>query len=43
MSDLEQIMSEALDGTNEEPYSTVYMNTKLQEHFCEDSDYFNIW
>ena len=33
MSDLVQIMSEALDGTNEEPYSTVYMKTKLQEHF----------
>ena len=33
VSDLVQIMSEALDGTNEEPYSTVYMKTKLQEHF----------
>lgn len=33
MSDLVQIMSKALDGTNEEPYSTVYMKTKLQEHF----------
>jgi len=22
-----------LDGTNEEPYSIVYMKTKLQEHF----------
>ena len=33
VSDLVQIMIEALDGTNEEPYSTVYMKTKLQEHF----------
>ena len=33
VSDLVQIISEALDGTNEEPYSTVYMTTKLQEHF----------
>ena len=33
VSDLAQIMSEALDGTNEEPYGTVYMKTKLQKHF----------
>ena len=33
VSDLVQITSEALDGTNEEPSSTVHMKTKLQEHF----------
>jgi len=33
VSDLVQIMSTAFDGTDEEPYRTVYMKTKLQEHF----------
>ena len=33
VSDLVQIMSEALDRTNQEPYSTVYTKTKLQEYF----------
>ena len=44
VSDLVQIMSEALDGTNEEPYSTVYMKLQTKRTFWwQDSDYFNIW
>jgi len=33
ISDLSKKMEEYLEGTGEQPYSTVYMKAKLQEHF----------
>ena len=35
VSDLTQKMGEFLEDTGEDPYSTVYMKSKLQEHFKE--------